>query len=120
MAASVQIVEVSTVAEIDDAIRAWVVQGYQLAIKTANSATMMKKKEFSALWAVIGFIFCVLPLLVYCIVYAAQSDRVVEIRVRSASHVDTSAELERLYKLVEQGTMTMVEFDIAKRRLMAQ
>ncbi len=79
---------------------------------------MVKRKEFSTLWAVIGFLVCVLPLLVYIIVYAASSDQVVEIRLREAGAGDSMAEIERLQRLVEQGVMSPVEFDIAKKRIL--
>lgn len=35
---------------------------------------MQKAKSFSVLWAVIGFLLCLLPLLIYLIVYAMQPD----------------------------------------------
>ena len=46
------------------------------------SATLSKKKEFSVLWAVIGFLICLFPLLIYIIWYAVQTDKVVEIIVQ--------------------------------------
>jgi hypothetical protein len=118
VAASVRVVEVDSASDLDNAIRAWIAQGYVLANKSSASATMIKRKEFSTLWAVIGFLVCVIPLLIYCIVYAASSDHVVEIRLRDTSGSDPTAELERLQKLVEQGDMSPVEFDIAKQRIL--
>src|SRR5579883_3351262 len=118
MAARVRMVEVDNAADMDNAVRSWIVQGYELANKSATSATMVKRKEFSTLWAVIGFLVCVLPLLVYIIVYAASSDQVVEIRLREAGAGDSMAEIERLQRLVEQGVMSPVEFDIAKKRIL--
>lgn len=119
MAAQVQVIEVHSPAEVDSAISAWVVQGYVLANRTATSATMVKKKEFSALWAVIGFLICVIPLLIYIIVYAADSDKVVEIRVAaSATTSDSLDELERLKELHTRGIITDEEFDREKRRLL--
>ncbi len=118
MAARVRVVEVDNAADLENAVRSWIVQGFELANKSATSATMVKRKEFSTLWAVIGFLVCVLPLLVYIIVYAASSDQVVEIRLREAGAGDSMAEIERLQRLVEQGVMSPVEFDIAKKRIL--
>ncbi len=57
-------------------------QGFVVANKTANSVTLQKRKEFKVLWAVVGFFLCVLPLIVYVIVYATQADvELVEITI---------------------------------------
>ena len=42
---------------------------------------MFKAKKFEVLWAVIGFFLCLLPLLIYLIVYATQNDQMVVITV---------------------------------------
>lgn len=119
MAAQVQVIEVNSPAEVDTAISSWVVQGYVLANRTPTSATMVKKKEFSALWAVIGFLICIIPLLVYIIVYAADSDKVVEIRVAARGATgDALDEIERLKELHTRGVITDEEFDREKRRLL--
>ncbi|HEV2755888.1 MAG TPA: hypothetical protein VG318_08950 [Actinomycetota bacterium] len=79
MAATVQTIRVQTNEQMENAIRSYIVQGYVIANQTESATTMIKRKEFSVLWAVIGFVLCILPLLVYLIVYATQSDSVVEI-----------------------------------------
>ena len=81
MAASVQVVPVPGPEFLDQAVSAYIVQGFTVANRTPYSVTMIKRKNFEVLWAVIGFILCVIPLLIYLIVYATQSDQVVEIRV---------------------------------------
>jgi hypothetical protein len=118
MAAQVQIVEVEASEELDAAISSYVVQGFVLANKTAASATMVKKKEFNVIWAVIGFFVCVLPLLVYLIVYAAESDKVVEIRIRGKQDDESLAELERFADLRERGVITAEEYESEKRRIL--
>lgn len=119
MAAQVQVVEVETAPEMETAISSFVVQGYVLANKTANAATMVKKKEFSVLWAVIGLLICIIPLLVYVIIYAAESDKVIEIRMvgRSAGG-DDLAELERLAELRERGVISDEEYESQKVQLL--
>ena len=81
MAATTQVVPVPAAEYLDQAIQGWIVQGYTVANRTPYSVVMVKPKKFEPLWAVIGFLFCVIPLLVYLIVYATQEDQVVEIRV---------------------------------------
>ena len=120
MAAKVQVVEVSTPQEMETAISSYVVQGYVLANKTPSSATMIKKKEFSILWAVIGFFVCLLPLLIYLIIYASESDKVVEIRIRgeAAAGEENLSELERLKELHDRGVLTEDEYEAQKRKLL--
>ena len=62
----------------------YIAQGFSVANKTPTSVTLIKRKEFSILWAVIGFIICLLPLLIYLIVYASQSDQMVVITLAGA------------------------------------
>ena len=85
MATTVQTIQVQTNEQMQNAIRSYIVQGYVIANQTEFSTTMIKKKELSTLWAVVGLLLCVLPLLVYLIVYATQSDAVVEIRMASGA-----------------------------------
>lgn len=81
-APKIQRVTVPTVEAMEAAITSYIAQGFVVVNKTPKSATLQKKKEFKILWAVIGFILCLLPLLIYLIVYATQPDvEVVEIVV---------------------------------------
>jgi len=65
--------------EMETAIAAYIAQGFVVSNRTPVGATMFKKKEFQIVWAVVGFFLCLLPLLVYLIVYASQSDQMVQI-----------------------------------------
>ncbi len=85
MAAQMQRLTVDSVSAMEQAITSYITQGFTVVNKTSSSATLVKRKQFSVLWAVIGFIVCVLPLLIYLIVYALQSDQVVEIVVQAGS-----------------------------------
>ena len=117
MAAQVQVVQVQTSQEMEIAISSYVVQGYVLA---AESATMTKRKEFSVLWAVVGFLICLIPLLIYVIIYASETDKVVEIRLVSSAggSDDDLAELERLADLRNKKVLTEEEYDVEKQRLL--
>ncbi len=79
MAAVISKVQVATSEQLEATISQYVAQGFVTMNRTPTTVTMFKKKEFNVLWAVIGFFLCVLPLLVYLIVYATQSDKMVEI-----------------------------------------
>ena len=52
----------------------YLAKGFVVASSTAEKVVLQKKKEFKALWAVLGFLFCVLPLIIYIIVYVTQPD----------------------------------------------
>lgn len=69
---------------LDGAITSYIAQGFTVQNRGEDFAVLFKKKEFSVLWAVVGLALCLLPLLVYLIVYATQKDQLVEIRVSTA------------------------------------
>lgn len=80
---AIQKVFVSNQNEVDPAITGYLAQGFVVANRTPTTVTLQKKKEFKILWAVIGFLLCVLPLFVYLIIYSIQADvEIVEISVR--------------------------------------
>lgn len=85
MAPHMSRITVDSVSAMEQAITSYITQGFAVANKTSASATLIKRKQFNVLWAVLGFIVCVLPLLIYLIVYASQSDQVVEIVVSATS-----------------------------------
>ena len=119
MAAKVQIIEVGSPQEMETAISSYVVQGFSLANKTPSSATMIKKKEFNVIWAIIGFFVCLLPLIIYLIVYASDSDKMIEIRIRGGGGGTANlSELERLKDLLDRNVISREEFDEQKRRLL--
>lgn len=75
-------VPVDSVATMEQVITQYVAQGFMVVNKTSTTATLQKKKEFNAMWAVIGFILCLLPLLIYLVIYATKPDvEVVQIDV---------------------------------------
>ncbi len=80
MAAKMKLIEVQYADEIDQAVTSWIVQGYTVANRTSMSVTLVKRKQFSYFIAIIGFVLILLPLLIYILIYAFQSDKVVEIR----------------------------------------
>ena len=84
MATTSMALQVNTPQEMESMIQGYIAQGYNIANRTPTSVTLVKRKEFSVLWAVIGFIICLLPLLIYLIVYAAQSDQMVTITLAGA------------------------------------
>jgi len=78
----IQRVNVPSAEAMEQAITGYAAQGFVVASKTTTSATLQKAKEFKILWAVIGFLLCILPLLIYLIVYATQPDyEIIEIKV---------------------------------------
>ena len=71
-------------AHLTQTIDGLVMQGYVIASREPASVTMVKRKQFNVVWAVVGFFLCLFPLLVYLVVYATQSDEVVFVRVVDA------------------------------------
>ncbi|MCW3019403.1 MAG: hypothetical protein JWN10_1711 [Solirubrobacterales bacterium] len=85
MAANVQQINVASQEDLESTIMSYIAQGFSVSNRSAESVTLFKKKEFNILWAVIGFFLCLLPLLVYCIVYATQNDQMIVIKVASTT-----------------------------------
>ncbi len=68
-------------AQLSDTINVYVMQGFTVASREGDCVTLVKRKQFSVVWAVVGFFFCLLPLVIYLLVYAFQQDQVVMIRI---------------------------------------
>jgi hypothetical protein len=81
MSVATQQVYVPDRSALDQTITGYIAQGFTVQNRGDDFATLFKKKEFSVLWAVVGFLVCIIPLLVYLIVYATQKDQLVEIRI---------------------------------------
>jgi len=78
----IQNIPVDNANAMEQVITTYIAQGFVVVNKTETSATLQKKKEFKLVWAVIGFVLCLLPLLIYLIVYATQPDvEVVQIQI---------------------------------------
>ena len=74
---------------MEQVITTYIAQGFAVVNKTETSATLQKKKEFKVVWAVIGFVLCVLPLLIYLVVYATQpAVEVVQIQVTGSGLIN--------------------------------
>jgi uncharacterized membrane protein YukC len=65
--------------QLETMVNNYIAQGYTLVNRTPNQVTLIKRKEFSILWLVIGLILCLIPLLVYLIIYASEQDKMVVI-----------------------------------------
>lgn len=60
----------------------YLAKGFVVANSTPEKVVMQKKKEFKALWAIMGFFFCVVPLVIYIIYYVIQPEvEIVEISI---------------------------------------
>jgi len=67
----------------------YLAKGFVVANSTPEKVVMQKKKEFKALWAIVGLILCVVPLLIYIIVYVIQPDvEIVEISIYTSHTPD--------------------------------
>lgn len=84
MAVKATHVQVPDRGAMDSAITSYIAQGFLVQNRGEDFAILFKKKEFSVLWAIVGLVLCLLPLLVYLIVYATQKDELVEIRLATA------------------------------------
>jgi hypothetical protein len=88
---SVTAVRVGSEGEMEMAIASYISQGFLMSNRSPTGATMFKKKEFSIPMLVVGFILCVVPLIIYLFVYEFQSDKMVQIQLVSASQAQLPA-----------------------------
>lgn len=79
---SIRRYSVTNAQELEASMTNFFAQGFVVVNKTPVSVTLQKKKEFKIVWAVIGFLLCVIPLIIYLIVFATQPEvEVVEISI---------------------------------------
>jgi hypothetical protein len=83
--AGVSALRVTSESAMEMAISSYIAKGFVMANRTPTGATMFKKKEFSILYLVVGFFLCVIPLLIYLIVYSFERDQMVQIQLVSAT-----------------------------------
>jgi hypothetical protein len=65
-------------------MNSYIAQGFLVMSRESGQAILRKPKVFNVVWAVVAFFLCVLPLLIYLIVYAGQRDQVVLIQIVNA------------------------------------
>jgi hypothetical protein len=75
-----EVIQVSSQEELSRTTAIYVSQGFQVLVQSPTSVSLIKRKEFNIVYAVLGFLLCTIPLFIYLIYYANQKDRVVEIR----------------------------------------
>lgn len=105
MAGNVRQVEVTEPEQMQLEITRLVSAGYTVANQNDRSVTLVKRKEFSIPILIIGFFLCLLPLIIYLIMYAFQKDQIVEIRLidrpeskpyRASDHIALEGEAARV------------------------
>jgi hypothetical protein len=69
---SIKQVSVPSASAAESTITSYLAQGFIVANRTEDKIVLQKTKQFSVLWAVIGFIICLLPLIIYLIIYATK------------------------------------------------
>src|SRR5712691_451182 len=81
MASNVRYIDVTEPEQMQMEITRLVSAGFTVANQNNRSVTLVKRKQFNIPILIIGFLLCVIPLLVYLVIYAFQSDQIVEIRL---------------------------------------
>jgi hypothetical protein len=77
---------------LESEVARFVMGGYSVVNRTPAAVTLVKRKQFNIAIAVLGFLFCVIGLVVYAIVYASEKDKYVEIRVQRTQAATFSAD----------------------------
>jgi hypothetical protein len=105
MASNVRQVTVTEPEQMQLEITRLVSQGFTVANQNDRSVTLVKRKQFSIPILIIGFFLCLLPLIIYLIMYSFQKDQIVEIRLidrpesqpyRASDHIALDGEPARI------------------------
>jgi hypothetical protein len=105
MAGNISYIDVNEPEQMQLEITRLVSAGYVVANQNDRSVTLVKRKQFSIPMLIIGFFLCLLPLIIYLIVYAVQKDQIVEIRLierakaepyRASDHIALEGEATRV------------------------
>lgn len=105
MASNVRRIEVNEPEQMQLEITRLVSDGYTVANQSDRSVTLVKRKQFSIPILIIGFFLCLIPLVVYLIMYAFQKDHIVEIKLidrpksqpyRASDHIAVAGEAARV------------------------
>lgn len=93
-------------AQLQSAVMREITNGYAVADRTATSVTLIKKKQLSMFWMIVGLFVFVLPLFIYLIVYSAQSDQIIELRVVPRAVPEPAVETQRgpVIQMSPEGT----------------
>lgn len=66
--------EVERTEILDSEIQSYVLQGFRVVARTATTAQLVRPKQFNAALAILGLLFLVIGLLIYLLIYLAESD----------------------------------------------
>ncbi|MEV4422671.1 DUF2510 domain-containing protein [Patulibacter sp. NPDC049589] len=91
MSARTSQLTVASPAELENAITSYIVQGYAVEQRTGGGATLRRPKQLNVPIVVISAVLCIIPLVIYLIVYALQSDDVVILTVAGAGGAPDAA-----------------------------
>lgn len=109
MATSSISLQASSPHDLETMTMSYIAQGFNVANKTPLQVTLVKRKSFSYFWAVIGFVFCLLPLVIYLIVYALESDQMVTITVVGAQPMANTGQLMPPQPMTASGALGMTQ-----------
>ena len=76
-----KLITVDSTDDMETVIANYAMKGFSITSKTSKRAVLYKKKEFSMLMAVIGFVMCVIGLVIYAILFSLKDDEVIEVVV---------------------------------------
>ena len=73
---------------LDAEVERYVIQGYRVTARTATTAQLIRPKTFNIVAAILWLLLLVVGLLIYLLIYAAQSDEAVYLSVDPDGRVE--------------------------------
>lgn len=108
-------------ATLDKISALYMSEGYIVTMRTANQLQLIKKKEFSLIWATLWLLLWIVGILVYIFYYLSKNDKQINITLKEEKIKSNSSieELSKLSTLLKDGHLTQEEFKEQKKLLLS-
>jgi len=105
---------------LDEVSSLYMTEGYLVTLRTDTQLQLIRKKQFSLLWAVLWTFLFGIGLLVYIFYYISKKDEQVNITLEEDNKNSSAIEdLTKLSQLLKDGHLTNEEFESQKKLLLS-
>jgi len=108
-------------ATLDKISALYMSEGYIVTMRTTNQLQLIKKKEFSLIWATLWLLLWIVGILVYIFYYLSKKDKQINITLKEEK-IKTISSIEELCKLsalLKDGHLTQEEFKEQKKIILS-
>lgn len=108
-------------ATLDKISALYMSEGYIVTMRTTNQLQLIKKKEFSLIWATLWLLLWIVGILVYIFYYLSKKDKQINITLKEEKikTISSIEELSKLSALLKDGHLTQEEFKEQKKIILS-